>query len=527
MIRRVLLPALVLLAVPLTARPLSAEVPEALEELVFGDEKRETAVVEIDGIRYSALRRLGSIPALVWPLDPEAALFDPDDLPALRDRLADAADDLGVGGFEPRFRERYRWRDNTVLAFDLVRDDAPLDDARLELHFADGRFLGLLNHVPGEIRAIVDPGPELAEEEIAYLPVRRDVGVFDAVAARVVRERRDDRLVVRIVTPDGEHAETTERPDPVPEQVRPAPIFDEFPVPVGFFPDQVALGDGGLVWISQPNNDYLTAFDPETGLFSQLDTSPGSGPDGLASDSKGRLWSGMYYSASLGRFDPATRTAWDYPAPYAGAFMAIPVESSDGSIWVTDHLANRFSEFDPDTETWIRSIVMPTPACWVVQGWEDTDRNDLYFTEYDADQLGRIAVGSDTVTDIPVPGGGPAFCAYSDGAVYYSRWLESGIGCYDVATGTITEYDFPVANEYGGPLWRHPNGDIVIGTLNRGYIMVFDLDTRAFAAYEIPTAFPGLKDGLIVADDGVIWFTESNANKLGRLELGRRTPISP
>lgn len=199
--------------------------------------------------------------------------------------------------------------------------------------------------------------------------------------------------------------------------------------------------------------------------------------------------------------------------------MAIPVETTDGNVWVTDHARNRISEFDPVSETWLQSIIMPTSNCWVVQGYEDRDNGFVYYTEYNANKLGKVAVGGNTVIDIQTPGGGPAFCVYSDGKVYYSRWTESGIGAYDVKTGTIIEYQFPINNESGGPMWLTPDGKIVTGTRNRGYIMVFNPQTENINAYQIPTSNPGLKDGLTVGADGTIWFTESGTNKLGKLVL--------
>jgi streptogramin lyase len=48
---------------------------------------------------------------------------------------------------------------------------------------------------------------------------------------------------------------------------------------------------------------------------------------------------------------------------------------------------------------------------------------------------------------------------------------------------------------------------------------VFDPASKTFQNYQIPTATPGLKDGLTVAQDGAIWFTESGQQKIARLVL--------
>ena len=89
----------------------------------------------------------------------------------------------------------------------------------------------------------------------------------------------------------------------------------------------------------------------------------------------------------------------------------------------------------------------------------------------------------------------------------------------DVESNQITEYEFPVSNEPGGPMWIAPNGDVVTGTRNRGYIMVFHPASETFDSYLIPTSNPGLKDGLTVGPNGTVWFTETGANKLAKLVL--------
>lgn len=403
--------------------------------------------------------------------------------------------------------------------YQLVRRGLVLHDARLEVHWDGKTFLGIVNHTPGRLRAIEDPAQVQPNEEWVYYAIRDDRPDHRVIPARVERTDLGDRIRISIVGPRGEVA-TIMQPgaNRQPRQIQRF-AFKEYVMPVGTFPDQISVDEDGIVWISQPSNNLITEFDPSTETFAQHATTGASGPDGLIVGTLGRVWSGMYFGGGLGVFDSNAGVFRNYPAPYGGAAMAIPVETSDGSVWVTDHALNRISEFDPVAQTWLQSIIMPTGNCWVVQGYEDRDHGFVYLTEYNANKLGRIAVGGSAVTDIVTPGGGPAFCVYSNGKVYYSRWNESGIGVYDVNSQAFVEHQFPVSNESGGPMWLTPDGKIVTGTRNRGYIMVFNPGTQLFTAYQIPTASAGLKDGLTVGADGVIWFTESGVNKLGKLRF--------
>jgi streptogramin lyase len=495
----------------------------------MGDRHRPIEPVTLNGARFDSLTLFSDLPYLMWPADEGQPVELKNDPETVRIWLAGCTRELGLAGFEPRFLESFQWRDNQVLSYELIRNGLVLYDARIMVHFEGEAFVGLQNHVDGRIVSIEDPDPLAYTPgglEPCYYLLRLDVGEYRAVPAAIERLTLADRSVITVRGEAGEY-ERTVRPDPAaPGEGAQSATFKEYVVPVGSFPDQISVAEDLTVWFSQPLNDLITSFDPVREVFTQYSTrsSGGSGPDGLIVGTQGRVWSGMYYSGSLGYLDANTKVVYNYLSPYRPAAMAIPVETTDGSVWVTDHAYNKISEFDPSSGTWLQTVTMPTPNCWVVQGHEDADRGYLYFTEYNANQLGKIALGGSTVRDIRVPGGGPAFCVYSRGKVYYSRWNEAGMGVYDVEADKVTQYSFPVANEWGGPMWLRPSGDIVFGTRNRGYIMIFHVATETFTALEIPTRNPGLKDGLTVGPDDVIWFTESGANKIARLDFNLPCP---
>lgn len=493
-------------------------IPKPLDGIVYSGSKRTIHQVTLNGVVFDSVRTYSDLPYLLWPADPARRAPTPDDPKVVGEWLARAATPLGFEGFTPRYLETFPWKDHKVLSYQLVREGVVLHDAQLLVHFDREGLIGIVNHLDGRVVAIDAVDAAVPRAQRLYYTVPTDGG-YRAVAARADRTRGADRWVLEVVGPDGAVLEVEQTPDPVLGQREDTPVFTEYTVPGGSFPDQISVAEDGIVWFSDPNINKLVAFDPLTEQFTFHNTTGGSGPDGMIVGTQGRVWTGLYYSGALGLLDSGTGVFTNYAAPYGAAAMAIPVETTDGKVWVTDHQYNRISEFNPATNTWIQSVVMPSPSCWVVQGHEDTDRGHVYFTEYNANKLGRIALGGSTVTDITTPGGGPAFCVYSNDKVYYSRWSESGIGVYDVLSGTITEFEFPIANEPGGPLWLRPGGDIVTGTRNLGYIMVFHVDTQAFSALQIPTGFAGLKDGMTVGADDIIWFTETGANKLAKLEF--------
>lgn len=498
-------------------------IPHPLDGIVYSGSKRVVSTVVLNGVAFDSVSTFSDLPYLLWPADTAATASQPlpnaGDPQAVGAWLARATAALGFDGFTPRFSERFAWKDHEVFAYDLIRNGASLHDARVLVHRDDSGIIGIVNHIDGRIAAIDALDRTVPQDQRVYYAVSDGMGNYRALAARAERKRFTNRSTLEVIAQDGTVLEVEHSPDPVLGERGDTAVFTEYTVPGGTFPDQISVADDGTVWFSEPNINKIVAFDPLLEEFTFHNTTGGAGPDGLIVGSGHKVWSGMYFSNGMGVLDTDTEVFTQYPAPYSPSNMAIPVEVSTGMIWVTDHVNNRLSEFDPVNEVWLQSVIMPTPNCWVVQGHEDTSRGEAYFTEFNANQLGKLTVGSGAVTDISTPGGGPAFCVYADDKVYYSRWNESGIGVYDVLTGTITEFEFPVANEPGGPLWIRPSGDIVVGTRNRGYVMVFHIDSQAFSALPIPTSFAGLKDGMTVGADDIIWFTETGVRKIAKLEF--------
>lgn len=286
------------------------------------------------------------------------------------------------------------------------------------------------------------------------------------------------------------------------------------------YPDQIWADSKGLIWFSEPLVSRVSRFDPTTDTFRSYATTGYNGADGLQVDDRDRVWFGLInLNHGLGMIDAATGVFTRYPAPYAGAQLAVPTQTNRGTILVTDHAAQKICEFDPATATWLNTITMPAGS-YPVSGTLEAETGDVYFPLYAWNGLGRWSPGVTSITRIPTPSAsGPAFAAIHDGKVYISYGLTNRLGVYDTRSGTFTDHAWR-AGELGGPIAIAPNGHVVVGTRNRGYIAVFDPKTQTFTDYLIPTPNPGLKDGLTVAPDGVIWFTETlGAHKIAKLVL--------
>jgi len=301
-----------------------------------------------------------------------------------------------------------------------------------------------------------------------------------------------------------------------------AAVITEYAVPGAAFPDQIWADSKGKIWFSDPSSNLVFVFNPTTKAFQSYPTIAASvtyrQPDGLFVDDQDRVWTGLYTANDgLGTLDTLTGAFKRYAAPYTGAQMAIPMQTGHGTILVTDHSANRVSELDVKTGTWLRSEAMPT-GTYPVGGVLEPETDDAYFPLYTYHGLAKLSPGL-PITRIPAPSlSGPSFAGAHDGKVYFTYWTANKLGEFDTKAKTFVEYVYR-AGEMGGPMAMAPNGHAVIGTRGVGYIEVFDPVTKTFAEYKVPSAATGMKDGITVAPDGVIWFTEPSLRKIAKLVL--------
>lgn len=501
----------VLAVATLAALPVVAQPPAPLGDLVLGLRSRPSEALDA-GFAGRALRDGTGNPQLIWSELAGRTVPLRHSKDEILSWLSAMGAALGHGSLDHRFAQASQWRGLEVWHFELVRDGVVLFDAETCLYWQGDRCLGITNRCP-------KLGP------IPTLPAERDGIVLYALPGHsgtiVVAELR--------VSLDATHRtmEIVHAGKVVHRMLQqrnwatasPTATITEYTPPGAVFPDQIWADSKGLIWFSDPNANAIVVYDPTANSFKSHPTTGYTLPDGLSVDDKDRVWTGLYgVNNGLGMLDAVTRTFVRYPPPsYTNAQLAIPTPTGRGTILVTDHFAERVSEFDPKTATWLRSEVLP-PASYPVGAALEPETDDGYFPLYSYHGLARLTP-TGPITRIAAPSlSGPAFAGVHDGKVYFTYWSANKLGEYDTKTNTFVEYLWR-AGELGGPMAMAPNGCPVIGTRSRGYIAIFDPLTKTFTDHLIPTTSPGLKDGLTVAPDGVIWFTESGARKIAKLVL--------
>src|SRR5450759_1922861 len=122
-----------------------------------------------------------------------------------------------------------------------------------------------------------------------------------------------------------------------------------------------------------------------------------------------------------------------------------------------------------------------------------------------------------TITEYPVltAGSGPSVITLGpDGALWFTEWIANQIGRIDPTTHIVTEYTVPTANNMPWGITSGPDGALWF-TEAGGHIGRITT-AGAVTKYPTPTPTSGCS-GITSGPDGALWFTEWKGNNIGRI----------
>src|SRR2546421_831461 len=240
----------------------------------------------------------------------------------------------------------------------------------------------------------------------------------------------------------------------------------------------------GKVWVGEMFANRLAWLDSHTGVVTTWE--PPNGKNGLMStaiDAHSNIWFVEQGANYIGRFDPVQHIFRIFPL---GAVNGRPLGPQDiqfdtmGRLWFTAPAGGRIGRFDPATGT-IQTWAVPAPHTGIA----------------------------------PVPF---SLTVTRDTQVWFGYITGGAVGHFDPATGHVTLYHladtqaqiFSMAHDDRGRIWF---SEIIPGRLG-----MVDSATGRVTGLPVPTlaGHPAALYGLIVAQNGDVWFVNNGANALVR-----------
>jgi virginiamycin B lyase len=287
----------------------------------------------------------------------------------------------------------------------------------------------------------------------------------------------------------------------------------EFAVPAGTHPHDVAPARDGGVWYTAQHTGQLGWLDPETGRSRLTPLGDGSAPHGVIVGPDGAPWITDGGLNAIVRVDPRTRKVRRFPLPASTGYANLNTATFDkrGVLWFTGQ-SGIYGRLDPKVG---RVRVFRAPRGEGPYGITTTPSGDVYYSSLAGSYLGRIDVrtGNATVLRPPTAGQG-ARRAWSDsrGRVWISEWNAGKVGVYDPRRKRWREWRVPGSNPMIYAVFVDDRDRVWLTDFGANALWRFDPVTQRFTKVQLPSPDAAVRQ--LLGRPGEVWGAESGTDKL-------------
>jgi virginiamycin B lyase len=269
-------------------------------------------------------------------------------------------------------------------------------------------------------------------------------------------------------------------------------------------PHDVILDNDGIAWYSSFGEQFLGRLDPKTGKATEYpvpEHKPGfpTGFLGLRADKNGDLWLGNMYQATIVKFERKTESFKFWPLPpeqnidAAQVNMVSPQNAHvDGKIWAQNNGFAGIHRLDLATgkiETWEPFKDAPKGEPHNVYDVVPDSKNNAYFTDFRQKHIGRIDAKTGEVKLFAILTPSPALRRGQMDAqdrLWFGEYRGDKIGVFDTKTEKFTEWSMPTrwTNPYDVTLDK--NEEAWTGSMLNDRVVRLDTKTGDFTEYLLP-----------------------------------------
>ena len=301
------------------------------------------------------------------------------------------------------------------------------------------------------------------------------------------------------------------------EETRPSPPatskagLQEFKVPKGSHPHDVAPAKDGGVWYTAQATGKLGLLDPSDGSVDEIDLPSGSAPHGVIVGPDGAPYVTDQGLNAIVRVHPETHDVRLYPMPGDRPKVSphTAVFDKDGTLWFTGN-AGFYGSVDVQNGA-VR--VFDAPGGSGPYGITATS-DAIYFASLAQSYIARVEIlsGKATRIDPPTPDqGARRVWADSKDRVWVSEWNAGKVARYDPKDESWKEWD--LAGEAQAYAVFVDDRDVVwLSDFGSNAIVRFDPSTEKFKSYDLPASPGNVRQ--ILGRPGEVWGAESAADAL-------------
>ena len=291
------------------------------------------------------------------------------------------------------------------------------------------------------------------------------------------------------------------------------PVLQEYPVPPGSRPHDVAPAPDGAVWYTAQGSGELGRLDPATGETRHIPLGAGSAPHGVIVGPDGAPWITDGGLNAIVRVDPRTLEVQRFPLPAGSDNANLNTATFDarGVLWFTGQ-SGVYGRLDPSIG---KVEVFDAPRGRGPYGITTTPGGAVFYASLAGSHIAEIdpETGQAQVIEPPTPGQG-ARRVWSDsrGRIWVSEWNAGNVGMYDPAGGEWREWKLPGGGPQTYAVYVDERDIVWLSDFGANALVRFDPATEAFESFALPSSPGNVRQ--ILGRPGEIWGAESAADKL-------------
>jgi virginiamycin B lyase len=297
-------------------------------------------------------------------------------------------------------------------------------------------------------------------------------------------------------------------------------VIEEFPVPSGSHPHDVAPATDGIIWYTAQGSGELGQLDPRTGDTYHIHLGNGSAPHGVIVGPDGAPWITDGGLNAIVRVDPSTKEikVFSLPPDYVSANLNTATFDHSGVLWFTGQ-NGMYGSLDPKTGQ-IKTFSSPRgPGPY---GITTTPYGEVYFASLAGSYIARIDLetGNVTILNPPTPDQG-ARRVWSDSLnrIWVTEWDSGKLGVYDPEIKTWKEWELPGENPLPYAVYVDEHDKVWISDFASNSFLRFDPMLEIFEELKLPSKDAKVRQ--ILGSPGEIWGAESGTDKLVRVQINK------
>jgi virginiamycin B lyase len=246
----------------------------------------------------------------------------------------------------------------------------------------------------------------------------------------------------------------------------------------------------------------------------------GSHPHDVAPAPDGTVWYTAQHVGALGRLNPATGETHHIPLGAGSAPHGVIV-GPDGAPWITDGGLNAIVRVNPQSEE-VRIFPLPANRGYANLNTAIFDQNNILWFTGQSGIYGRLdpSTGDMQVFDAPRGRGPYGITVTPDGTIYYASLANSYVGRIDPQTGEATVLEPPTSGQGARRVWSDSQGRVWVSEWNAGQVAMYDPANNSWREWKLPGDRPQAY-AVYVDDQDMIWLSDFGSNSIVRFDPGR------